>query len=254
MSGKVALVTGGSRGIGAAVVRRLAREGTDVAVGFVRDEARAQAVVDDLREVGVRARHVCADVSDPTAIAKMIHDVVEWSGGQLDYLVCCAGIEQFKSLDCLTADDFDRIFHTNTRGMLLTTVACLEHMPAGSAIVWTSSVSASRAVDRHALYAGSKAAVEAMARQVAGELAPRGIRINVVAPGGTYTDMAAEHAGNYLKRALVGRVPGDLLADVETALGRWAEPEEIASTIAFLLGEDARYMTGATLPVDGGFR
>ncbi|HEX3791084.1 MAG TPA: glucose 1-dehydrogenase [Pseudonocardiaceae bacterium] len=251
LQGKVAVVTGGSRGIGAAVVARLAEEGAAVAVNYRSDARSATAVVDAVTACGGRAVAVQADVSDPEQTAALLDTAAETLGG-LDILVSNAGIEHFGPLAEITPADFDRVYATNTRGQLFAVQHAVRHFGAeGGRIVLTSSVSARKSVFHHTLYASSKAAVEAMVLNLAAELGQRGITINAIAAGGTTTDMAAEVAHLYTNPAL--DVDQATALRAMGALGRLAEPEEIAAAIAFLVSDDARYVTGRTIPVDGGF-
>jgi 3-oxoacyl-[acyl-carrier protein] reductase len=162
-----------------------------------------------------------------------------------------AGIEHFGALESITKADFDRVFGINVAGQLFATQAAAAVMTTGGRILLTSSVSARISVYQHTLYAASKAAVSAMVLNLAPELAERGIAINAIAPGGTATDMAAKYAANYTPPALRG-VPPEAILRSAYALGRRAEPEEIAAIAAFLLSEDASYVTGATFDASGG--
>ncbi|WP_211370787.1 SDR family NAD(P)-dependent oxidoreductase [Nonomuraea turkmeniaca] len=168
-------------------------------------------------------------------------------------LASCAGIEHFDALENITPADFDRVFTVNTRGQLFTVQHAVAHMRASGRIVLTSSVSARRAVFGHTLYAASKAAVEAMVLNLSAELGRRGITINAIAPGGTATDMAAEHAASYQHPDLATTVPMSQWETTHGALRRLAQPDEIAAGYAFLASDDASYMTGRTLLVDGGY-
>lgn len=249
--GKVAIVTGGSRGIGAAVARRLASEGAAVAIGYRGNKEAADALVTELGERGGRAIAVQADVADPEQTRVLTEQTVA-EFGRLDVLVSCAGVEHFDALEKITPADFDRIFAVNTRGQLFAVQHAVPHMRRGGRIVLTSSVSASKAFFRHTLYAASKAAVESMVLNLSAELGQKGITINAVAPGGTATDMAAEFGAGYQHPELVGRQDLSEWLDTAVALRRLAEPAEIAAGYAFLASDDAAYMTGRTLQLDGG--
>ena len=251
LAGKRALVTGGSRGIGAAIARRLAAEGAAVAVNYVSDADSADRLVTELTAAGHRAVALQADVSDPSQTRLLVDQVTEHLGG-LDLLASNAGIEHFGTLDSITADDFDRVFHINVAGQLFAAQMAAKTMPRGGRITLTSSVSARIAVHHHTLYAASKAAVSAMVLNLAPELAERGIAINAIAPGGTATDMASSYATSYIHPALA-ELPAEAALSAMNALGRLAEPPEIAAVVAFLLSSDAAYVTGATLDVTGGW-
>lgn len=251
LDGKVALITGGGRGIGAAICRRLAEEGAAVAVNYRSDAAAADLLVKEIVGNGGRAAAIQADVSDPVQSMSLVEDVVD-EFGELHLLASNAGIEHFGSLQSITIDDFDRVFHTNVAGQLFVTQAAAAAMTNGGRIVLTSSVSARIAVHHHVLYGASKAAVSAMVLNLAPELAEIGIAINAIAPGGTATDMAAEVAEHYTHPALAGIDP-NLLGRSMNALGRLAEPDEIAAAVAFLLSGEASYLTGSTLDAAGGW-
>ncbi|MFJ3755272.1 SDR family NAD(P)-dependent oxidoreductase [Streptomyces sp. NPDC090080] len=249
--GKVAVVTGGSRGIGAAVARRLVQEGAAVAVGYRGNEQAAAALVAELTEGGGRALAVQADVADPEQTRALVERAVA-EFGRLDVLASCAGVEHFDALERITSADFDRIFAVNTRGQLFAVQHAAAHLGEGGRIVLTSSVSASKAFFGHTLYAASKAAVESMVLNLSAELGRRGIAVNAIAPGGTATDMAREHGASYLHPDLAGKQDLDDWLRVGVALRRLAEPSEIAAGYAFLASSDASYMTGRTLRLDGG--
>lgn len=171
--------------------------------------------------------------------------------GRIHLLASNAGVEHFGKLEDLTREDFARVFATNVGGQLFATQAAVPYMQPGSRIVLTSSVSAKLPVLHHTLYAASKAAVSAMALNLAPELAARGITINAIAPGGTQTDMAKEVAALYTPPVLRDIDPM-LAIKSQSVLQRLAEAPEIAAAVLFLLSEDASYMTGSTLAVDGG--
>jgi 3-oxoacyl-[acyl-carrier protein] reductase len=251
LAAKRALVTGGSRGIGAAIVRRLAAEGADVAVNYVANDAAADALVEELRDSGRKAGAFRADVSDAAQTRELVTRVVAEFGG-LDIVASNAGVEHFGALELITQADFDRVFQINVAGQLFTTQAAAAAMTAGGRILLTSSISARIAVYQHTLYAASKAAVSAMVLNLAPELAEKGIAINAIAPGGTATDMAAQYAPKYTHPALSG-LPSEAVIGSMNALGRLAEPPEIAAVAAFLLSPEASYITGATIDAAGGW-
>ncbi|OBJ71661.1 SDR family oxidoreductase [Mycobacterium sp. 1274756.6] len=245
------LVTGGGRGIGAAIARRLAGEGAAVAVNYVANPTTATDLVEELRRSGARAAALQADVSDAEQAHQLVRRAAEELGG-LDGVACSAGVEHFGPLASLTRQDFDRVFHTNVAGQLFVTQAAADRMGDGGRIVLMSSVSARIGVYQHSLYAASKAAVSAMVLNLAPELAERGIAINAIAPGGTATDMAAEVGARYTPPGLRDVPPETVLASMN-ALGRLADADEIAAVAAFLLSADASYLTGATIDASGGW-
>lgn len=250
LTGRKALVTGGARGIGAAVARRLAADGADVAINYRSSGDAAEALAAEIAAVGRRAVALKADVSEPDQIRLLADEAAEALGG-LDILVSNAGIEYFGKLDDVTPADFDRVFAINTRAQFFAVQSAARHMGEGGRIVLTSSESAHKAVFYHALYASSKAAVECIALNVSPELGRRGITINAIAPGGTVTDMSAHAASHYVHPD----VDTDFHALVRTAssLGRMADPSEIAAVVSFLVSDDASFITGRTIQADGGW-
>ncbi|MBP5977779.1 3-oxoacyl-ACP reductase FabG [Brasilonema sp. CT11] len=250
LNGKIAVVTGASRGIGKAIATRLASEGATVAINYREDAKPAEALVSELNSRGFKAQAFRADVSKPDECQTLLDDVVK-TFGRVDILVSNAGIEHFGKLEEITPQDFERVFSVNVAGQLFVTQAAARYLPSGGRIVLTSSVSARIAVFYHTLYAASKAAVSAMVLNLAPELGERGIAINAIAPGGTATDMAKENGKFYTHPALQD-LPPEALLKSKAALQRLAQPEEIAATVAFLVSDDASYITGSTLAIDGG--
>ena len=251
LAGKRALVTGGSRGIGAAIARRLAADGAAVAVSYVADQSSAGKLITELADRGHQVAAFRADVGDPAQTRDLVQLVVAEFGG-LDILASNAGVEHFGALESITEADFDRVFRVNVAGQLFAAQAAAAAMTSGGRILLTSSISARIGVYQHTLYAASKAAVSAMVLNLAPELAGRGIAINAIAPGGTATDMAAEVGARYTPPALRD-VPAAAVIASKNALGRLADPDEIAAVAGFLLSPDASYLTGATIDASGGW-
>lgn len=237
---KTALVTGGTSGIGLAVVRRFVEEGAHVFVTGRRQEA-----LDALRdELGDAVTPIRADAAQAEDIATVFAAVAERGRG-LDAVHANAGGGEFKALDAVTADDFEATFVTNVRGTTLTVQGALPFMHEGSAVVVTGSTAASGTEPSFGLYGASKAAIATLTRTWAAELAPRGIRINTVVPGPTETP------------GLAGLAPGNpeaMLEQMASGLpfGRLLRPEEVAATVLFLVSDQSSGMTGSELLVDGG--
>jgi 3-oxoacyl-[acyl-carrier protein] reductase len=240
--GRVAVVTGGARGIGAAVCRRLAACGAVVVVNDVKTEGPAQALVDEIVKAGGRAEAVAADVSDEAQVAAMFSGVVA-RHGRLDVLVNNAGIVKDSLLLTMKPGDWKRVMAVDADGVMLCTRAALETMfPARAGrIVNIASVSAVRGGRGQTNYAAAKGAVLSFTRAVAVEVADRGIQVNAVLPGFIETDMTAS----------VRRRAGDqVLARIPA--GRFGTPEDVAGLVLFLCSDDAAYLTGQGFVVDGG--
>jgi NAD(P)-dependent dehydrogenase (short-subunit alcohol dehydrogenase family) len=243
LSGKVAIITGGASGIGQAACRRIASEGCHVAVIDV-DDAGAKRVAEECASSGVEAISLRADVSDEKQIESAVGSVLS-RFKKLDFLVANAGIEgPMRDFGDITAAEWDRIMAVNVRGAFLTVRACIPTMRArkSGAIVMTASNYGQVATPHTTVYCATKGAVAALGRALSVELVPDGIRVNCVCPGNVDTPM--------FDRALAMQVEDP--AKVKADCGRMAKPEEIASVIAFLLSEDASYMTGAQVMVDYG--
>ncbi|MFB8244668.1 3-oxoacyl-ACP reductase family protein [Streptomyces sp. NPDC001046] len=238
LDGKVALVTGGSRGIGAATALRLAREGADVAVGYVNGKEAAGAVVREVEALGRRAVALRADVADAAGSVEVVDAAAE-ALGRLDVLVNNAGVGVLGPLDALTLADVDRVLAVNVRSVFLASQAAAAWMPEGGRIVTIGSCIAQRVPGPGGtLYAMSKAALVGLTKALARELGGRGITANLVHPGPIDTDMNPADGPH---------APGQAAL---TALGRFGTADEVASTVAYLAG--ATYVTGAEFAVDGG--
>ena len=240
LQGKVAFVTGGSRGIGAAIAKALAAEGADVVLTYVGGEQKAHAVAQQIEASGGKALALKVDSADPRAIKAAIERVVS-ERGRLDILVNNAGIALRTPTDQLSVEEVDRMLAVNTRAPFLATQIATQHMGEGGRVISIGSNLAERvAFPGLTLYAMSKSALVAMTRGFARELGPRGITVNLVNPGSTDTDMnPADGPSADAQRSF-------------SALGRYATPEDIANAVVFLAGPGARGITGASLLVDGG--
>jgi 3-oxoacyl-[acyl-carrier protein] reductase len=241
LKGRRAFVTGGSRGIGAAIVRRLANDGADVVLTFSSSPQQAADVVADVEEVGRRAKAIQVDVSKPGQVAGAIDEAVEYLGG-LDILVNNAGIATFGDIETATLEDFDGIVAVNVRAVFAAIKAATPHLHEGGRIITIGSINGDRSPTPSAsLYSMSKAAVAGLTRGLARELGPRGITINNVQPGPVATDMNPEDGA---------------LADIlrpQIAVGRYGQPRDIASLVSYLASAEAWYITGAAINIDGGF-
>ena len=238
---KVALVTGASRGIGAAIAARLAVDGAKVVVNYARSEPAANEVVQSIKNTGGDAIAVRADISDLDQIPGLVDQTLQ-EFGWLDILVNNAAYSQRRTLDEIDLDQFSRHFTLNVRGLLFMTQAAARHMTSGGRIINITSGIVRARVAGSAVYAGSKAAVEAFTRCLAAELGPRGITINSLAPGPTESDMLRESVPEPVQRALVGQTP----------LGRLGTPRDIADAVAFLASDDSRWITGEVIGANGG--
>jgi 3-oxoacyl-[acyl-carrier protein] reductase len=238
---KVAFVTGGSRGIGAAIVERLASEGAAVAFTYQSSDAAAQALAGRIEAAGGRALALRADVADPQALTAAI-DAAAAKFGRLDILVNNAGVFLGGHVTEFTLADFDKTIAVNVRAVFAATQAALRHLPDGGRVINIGSTNAMRVpFAGAAVYAMSKSALTGLVKGLAHDLGPRGITVNNVLPGPVDTDM--NPADTDFGKSLHGFM----------ALPRHGRPQEIASMVAWLAGPEAGFVTGADLAVDGGF-
>ncbi|MFC0002933.1 SDR family NAD(P)-dependent oxidoreductase [Micromonospora siamensis] len=241
LNGKVALVTGGGRGIGAAIALRLAAEGAEVALTYERDADSAATVARRIEAAGRRALVLAADSADPRAVRAAVDGTVA-ELGRLDILVNNAAVFLVGQVDELGAEEVDRTLAVNVRAPYLAAQAAARHLGEGGRIISIGSNVARRApFPGLALYSMSKTALVGLTKGLGRELGPRGITVNLVNPGPTDTDSNPADGPN------AGAIAG------LTALGRYAAPAEIAAVVAHLAGPDAGYLTGAVVDVDGGF-
>ena len=240
LSGKRALVTGASRGIGAAIAKALAAAGADVAITYEKSADLAAGVVKDIEAKGRRGVAIQADSADAAAVQASVEKSVEALGG-LDILVNNAGILRMGDVRDISLEDIDATLNVNIRAPIVATKAAIPHLKAGGRIISIGSFFADRVpASILGVYAGSKAALVALTQGLARELGPKGITANVVAPGSINTDMnPAEGPFGPTLKAL-------------TATGEYGKTEDIARAVVFLASADAGYVTGAVLTVDGG--
>jgi len=241
LQGKAAFVQGGSRGIGAAIVQRLAREGASVAFTYVSSDDKAQALVKSIEASGGKALAIKADSADETSVRTAIDSAAN-AFGKIDILVNNAGVLAFGEIDALTMDDFDRTIAVNVRSVFVASQQAARHMPDGGRIITIGSVNADRMpFQGGAVYAMSKSAIVGLTKGLARDLGPRGITVNNVQPGPVDTDM--------------NPADGEMADGMRSymALNRYGKDSEIASFVAYLSGPEAGYITGANLTIDGGF-
>ena len=241
LTGKVALVTGGSRGIGAAIAKRLAADGADVALTYASSPAKAEAVVAEIRALGRKGLALAADSADAAAVTGAVERTVD-AFGRIDILVNNAGIFVGGSIDDDTLEDIDRTLAVNIRAVYVGSQAAGRHMGKGGRIISIGSCLAELVGDPGmTLYSMSKAALIGMTKGMARDFGARGITVNIVHPGPTDTDMnPAEGAHADKQRA-------------KLAVGHYGEAADIAAAVAYLAGAEAGFVTGAALAVDGGF-
>jgi 3-oxoacyl-[acyl-carrier protein] reductase len=242
LSGKTALVTGASRGIGRASALALAAAGAQVLVHYGRGATEADGVVADIRKGGGRADAVAADLAaadGPHKLANLTRNIV---GDRLDILVANAGISKAATIEETTVEDFEKLFAVNVRAPFFLVQQLLPIMSVGSSIVLVSSLGARAVVGTIPAYAATKGAVDTLVKHFASLLGARGIRVNAVAPGVVETDMS-----NFTKTD----AGSDLVLGMQ-AFKRLAQPDDIGGVVAFLASDEARWITGDTIHVDGG--
>lgn len=245
LAGKVAVVTGASKGIGAGIAKALAEDGAAVVVNYASSKAGADAVVDAITSSGGKAVAVQGDVSIAAQAQGLIEAAITHFG-QLDILVNNSGVFDVAPVEQVTEDQYRRLFDVNVLGVLLTTQAAIKHLKEGGSVINISSSITSLRTPGTSIYTATKAAVNAISGVLVKELAPRNIRVNVVSPGFVVTEgtRTAGIVGSEMEAGIVAQTP----------LGRAGQPDDIARVVAFLASDDARFVTGEEITASGGLR
>ena len=246
LTGKVAVVTGASKGIGAGIAKGLGAAGAAVVVNYASSKEDAERVVAEITRKGGQAIAIQGDVSKSADVQRLFAET-EQAFGALDVLVNNAGVYQFEPIESVTEAEFHREFNTNVLGPILVTQEALKHFrPEGGSIINIGSVASQATPPQSVVYSATKGAVDAITRVLAKELADRKIRVNSINPGGVETEgvhQAGIIGSDFEKQMIAG-----------TPLGRLGQPEDIAPIAVFLASEDAGWLTGETLVASGGFR
>ena len=246
LAGKVAVVTGASKGIGAAIAKQLAAEGAKVVVNYSSSKKDADKVVDEIAKDGGKAIAVQANVSKQADIERLFADTKK-AFGRLDVLVNNAGIYEFSPLENVTEEHFHKHFNLNVLGLILASQAAVRLFDAaGGNIVNISSIASIKGFPDGAIYSGTKGAVDAITRALASELGPRGIRVNAINPGMVETE--GTHAAGIAESDMRKQT------EAQTPLGRIGQPQDIAGTVVFLASADSSWITGETFVISGGYR
>ena len=245
LAGKVAVVTGASKGIGAAIARSLAAEGASVVVNYASSKAGADAVVKSITAAGGKAIAVGGDVSK-AAEAQGIIDAAIKNYGRLDVLVNNSGVYEFSPIEAVTEEHFHKIFNINVLGLLFTTQAAVKHLGEGGSIINIGSVVTSVTPPASSVYTGTKGAVDAITGVLANELGPRKIRVNALNPGMVETEgvQTAGFLGTDFEKGIVAQTP----------LGRLGQVDDIATVATFLASDDSKWITGELVRAGGGLR
>jgi 3-oxoacyl-[acyl-carrier protein] reductase len=254
LAGKVALITGSGKGIGRGIAIELAARGASIIINYSKSATAATNVVNEILKLGSKAIAIQADVSKPAEIAKMF-DAGVAHFGRLDIVVSNSGTEVWKDELEVTMEDFDYIFNINCRGQFFVAQQGLKHLGRGGRIILTSSIAATDShVPNHALYAGSKCAVEGFARAFAIDCGPKGITVNAIAPGGIKTEMFDANAWHYAP----GGTPDTPIADIEKGIAahcplrRAGEASDVGRAVALLVSPESEWINGQVIRLSGG--
>lgn len=246
LDGKIAIITGASKGIGASIAKHLAAEGAAVVVNYASSKEGADRVVDEIVSAGGKAIAVQANVAKKAEIEHLFAQTQQVFG-KLDILVNNAGIYEFAPLEGITEEHFHKQFDLNVLGLILTSQQAVKHFgPEGGSIVNISSIVSTLAPANGSVYSATKAAVDAITKSIAKELGPRNIRINSINPGMVETE------GTYT--AGIAQSEGRKQTEAQTPLGRIGQPQDIATAAVFLASSDSAWITGETLYITGGLR
>lgn len=246
LNGKVAVITGASKGIGASIAKHLAAEGASVVVNYASSKQGADKVVDEISKGDGKAIAIQGDVAKKKDIERLFAET-EKAFGRLDILVNNAGVYQFAPLEAVTEEEFHREFNINVLGLLLSTQEALKHFgPEGGSVINISSTATSLTPPSTSIYTGTKGAVDAITRVLAKELGPKKIRVNAINPGGVETEgfVSQGFSGSDFEKQMIAQTP----------LGRMGRPDDIGSVAAFLASSDAKWITGEVIQVAGGLR
>jgi len=246
LTGKVAIVTGASKGIGAGIARQLAADGASVIVNYASDKTGAEATVAEITKAGGKATAVAASVAEQSGIDTLFAEAKK-TYGTVNILVNNAGVYKFAPLEAVTVEDIDWMFNINVKGLLLTTKAAVAQFPAtGGNIINIGSMASEQTPPMASVYASTKGAVDVITGALAKELGPKGIRVNSVNPGPVVTEgfKSAGVAGSDFEKQMLAGTP----------LGRIGQPGDIATIVSFIASDDAKWITGSHIEAAGGLR
>ncbi|OCT48092.1 Tetrahydroxynaphthalene reductase [Cladophialophora carrionii] len=253
LDGKVALVTGSGRGIGRGIAVELGKRGAKVVINYSRSVKPANEAVAEITASGTEAIAIKANIANPDEITQLFEHAKSHFG-KIDIVVSNSGMEHFGSIDQITPEAFDQVFGLNTRGQFFVAQHAYKFLSEGGRLMMMSSISAHVGMKEHALYSGSKVAVEAFGRCLTKEFGHKKITVNVIAPGGVDTDMAAEAGWKYIPGADPSWTADDISKWVaeRNPLQRTGKPQDIARVVAFLASEDGGWINGQTITISGG--